>query len=227
MQHELEVEERAVPAYGEGVEDQGRAHDPDLVEGRGELEVGPALDDGEGDAPPGCEEGDDGRGGAEAELDGGRPEGDHGPGLVHEGRLEDDEEQQGGGVAGDAADQEAARDGGVVARPELVEVVEGREEEGEQQGHADDAGGEAGEVEGRREAAQLRGRRHDEHHDEQRRARAELEGVVDGHADRLVVVGVDAGDRDGDGALRRREERDGLEERVEGHVGGGRGVHDA
>lgn len=224
MPDELDVEERAVPGYRETAEDEGRANQPRRVPRRDEIHRGLALDDGEGEAPSYGQKGHDARQDDQAGLDGGGPERDHCPGLVHERRLDDDDEQQGEAGACHAEPEVVLRDRRVVPAPELVEVVEGGQEEGLEEGRADEAGCQAGHVEDRGRPGELRGRRHDEHDDEEDGARAHLEGVVDGDGDGLVVEGVDGGYGDGNGC-RGGEERDRLLEGVErrGH-GGKRGL---
>lgn len=60
---------------------------------------------------------------------------------MHEGGLKNHDKQQGGACSGDAGAHVGQRDGGIVAAPEGVEVVEGGVEEGLVDGCADEASG--------------------------------------------------------------------------------------
>lgn len=59
---------------------------------------------------------------------------------MHQRQLNDQNEKEGEDVSGNAVVQVLSWDGGVVRSPELVEVVQGGEEECEEEGSADDAG---------------------------------------------------------------------------------------
>lgn len=134
---------------------------------------------------------------------------------MNQRHLKNKHNQQGEHIPRHTIIEIVLRNRGVIPRPELVEVVEGREEEREEEGHADNAGDQPCDVQDCREAAQFGRRCQYEKNEEEDGAGAELEGIVYGDADGFVVEGVDGGDGDGDWGLRGREERYGLEERVE------------
>ncbi|OAQ63746.1 hypothetical protein VFPBJ_11344 [Purpureocillium lilacinum] len=218
---ELEVEEGAEPKDGDGEGDEGALDGP-LIAGSGcqEVDVSAGLNDEEADAKGDSDEDNDARGEDEEGTDRFGPEANRGPGLVHEGCLDDEDKQARHDVAGDAVGDELARDVGVVAGKGLVEVVERRHEEGDEDGVANDARRQAKGVEHRRHAPQLDERtRHGEEHQQRDDAAADLDRVVDGDGDGRVVEGVYLGDghRNGRHAV-RAQEGDVLRVRVEGRA---------
>lgn len=221
---ELDVEDGAEPKDGDSAHDGGPLDGPEEVLGGHDSDDGVVLDNGVGKAGANSQEDNDGGAGASGGLCGAGPKGDHGPGLVDEGGLDDDEEGESEGVCGEARVPVAAGDGGEVAGPDLVKVADGGDKVGKEEAGADGAEEQADEVQGRgRAAGELGGRGEGDDDDEHDEAGAELGAVVHGGAEGLVVVGVEDGHgHRGGGDVVGEEEGDVAGEPVKGRVGGGR-----
>lgn len=149
------------------------------------------LNDGKGHTGADSEQGDDAGEHARDILCELRPKRHHGPGLVHEGGLDNDDERESERVGGEAEVVVVLRDLREVARPELVEVALGGKVVSEEEATADSADKQAEQMKDSRETGELRrwGEcEDDKKHDD---ARAELGAIVHGDANGLVIDGVD------------------------------------
>lgn len=151
---------------------------------------------GKGDTGSDGEEGDDARGDDNDILPDVGPEGDHGPGLVHEGELDDDDEEERHDIGGDAAGKLTLGNVRVVPSPEVVEVGKDGGPVEAQKEHADGADDEAQDVKDVGGPAELGRGGHDEKSDEHDDTGTKLSAIVDADAGDLAAECIEHGHGD-------------------------------